>query len=80
MKLTVIKYLAENKSISELREVESQLCNDNPSTFEVTGEDKGEQLTHILAAIEVLETVEKENVDLRSALRSFSERVRNSIS
>ncbi|MDP1728113.1 MAG: hypothetical protein Q8M15_15105 [Bacteroidota bacterium] len=80
MKLAVIKELAENRTLSELKSLEEKLCNGEPVQLEVKGDDEGEQLTHVLAAIDILKRVENENVDLRTAIRAYSERVRNSIS
>ncbi len=80
MKLAVIKQLAENRSLPELKQQEEKLCNGETLDFVVDGNDEGEQLTHILAAIDILERMKTDNIDLRSAIRGFSERVRNSIS
>jgi len=46
----------------------------------VEGKDEGEKLTHILAAIHILEDMQKNNLDARTALRNYTQRVRNSIS
>jgi hypothetical protein len=80
MKLPVIKALAETKTLAELKTAEELLCNEMPLPFEVGGDDEGEQLTHILGAIDILERVENEKIDLKTATRAFFERVRNSIS
>ena len=80
MKLAAIKDLAENRSLSQLQKVEELLCNGEVLPFEVIGSDEGEKLTHVLAAIDILQRVENEKIDIRSAIRAFSERVRNSIS
>ncbi len=80
MKLPVIKDLAETKSISQLKEAEEKLINGEELPFEVKGDDEGEQLTHILGALDILERVENEKIDLKTATRAFFERVRNSIS
>jgi hypothetical protein len=80
MKLPVIKSLAESQTIESLKAAEELLLNGEPLPFEVGGEDEGEQLTHILGAIDILERVKNEGIDLRTAIRGFSERVRNSIS
>lgn len=80
MKLAVIKDLAENRTLAELKSLEEKLCNGETLHFEVKGDDEGEQLTHVLGAIDILERVNNEHVDLRTAIRGFSERVRNSIS
>jgi hypothetical protein len=80
MKLPVIKDLAETKSISQLKEAEEKLINGEELPFEIKGDDEGEQLTHILGALDILERVENEKIDLKTATRAFFERVRNSIS
>jgi hypothetical protein len=80
MKLPVIKALAENQTLENLRKAEEELLNGEALSIEVEGVDEGEQLTHILGAIDILERVEKEGVDLRTSTRTFFERVRNSIS
>ncbi|OYU95223.1 MAG: hypothetical protein CFE21_13045 [Bacteroidetes bacterium B1(2017)] len=80
MKLPVIKSLAETKTLPELKAAEESLCEGNELPFEVGGDDEGEQLTHILGAIDILERVEKEQIDVKTATRAFFERVRNSIS
>ncbi|MDZ4668056.1 MAG: hypothetical protein SGJ00_09240 [bacterium] len=80
MKLPVIKNLVETKILAELKDAEQKLCNEEQLPFEVLGDDEGEQLTHILGAIDILERVENEKIDLKAATRAFFERVRNSIS
>lgn len=79
MKLPVIKQLVEIYSIEELQQAEQNLLNEEPINIEVEGDDEGEQLTHILGAIDVLERVKNENKDKSTALREFFQRVRNSI-
>jgi len=80
MKLPVIKYLVETYSIEELQIAEQNLLEEKPLSIEVEGSDEGEQLTHVLGAIDVLERVKLENKDKSIALREFFQRVRNSIS
>jgi hypothetical protein len=80
MKLAVIKNLAETQSLETLKQLEELLLNGENLPIEVGGEDEGEQLTHILGAIDILERVKNEGIDVRTAIRGFSERVRNSIS
>jgi hypothetical protein len=80
MKLPVIKQLVELYTLEQLQQAEEQLLNEQPIAIEVDGDDEGEQLTHILGAIDVLERVKNENKDKSTALREFSQRVRNSIS
>jgi hypothetical protein len=80
MKLPVIKKLVELYTLVQLQQAEEQLLNEQPIAIEVDGDDEGEQLTHILGAIDVLERVKNENKDKSTALREFFQRVRNSIS
>ncbi|MEI7979209.1 MAG: hypothetical protein WCI53_10230 [Bacteroidota bacterium] len=79
MKIPAIKLLVENYSLEELTIAEQNILNEEPLKIEVIGDDEGEQLTHILGAIEVLEKVQNENKDKPTALREFFQRVRNSI-
>lgn len=78
MKLPAIKKLVETYSLEDLRKGEEALLNEQTLPIEVEGEDEGEQLTHIIGAIEVLEKVEQ-GEDPKNALREFVQRVRNSI-
>ncbi|MFA9214625.1 MAG: hypothetical protein ACEQSR_12380 [Candidatus Methylacidiphilales bacterium] len=80
MKLPVIKQLVELYTLEQLQKAEEQMLNEEPISIEVLGDDEGEQLTHILGAIDVLERVKNENKDKSTALREFFQRVRNSIS
>ncbi|WP_425391517.1 DUF6952 family protein [Ekhidna sp.] len=48
--------------------------------IEIPGEDEGEQLTHAYAAIQIIESMNDNNVDFKTALREYTGRVRNSIS
>lgn len=79
MQLPEIKRLTETYNLAQLREAEDALLNETPMAIEVNGKDEGEQLTHILAAIEILHDMEKHGTDTRTALRNYTQRVRNSI-
>lgn len=79
MKIPVIKKVAEQYSLVELKQAEADLYEERPLTIEVEGDDEGEQLTHVLAAIDIKENMEK-GMDFKEALRAYTQRVRNSIS
>lgn len=79
MQLPVIKILAETYTIQQLREAENALYEEQKPEINIEGKDEGEQLTHVLAAISILEDVEK-GTELRMAIRNYTQRVRNSIS
>jgi len=79
MQLPVIKLLAETYTIQQLRDAENALYEEQKPAINIEGKDEGEQLTHVLAAISILEDVEK-GTELRMAIRNYTQRVRNSIS
>ena len=79
MQLPVIKHLAETYTIEQLRAAENCFYEEQQPAIKIEGKDEGEQLTHTLAAIAILEEVQK-GVDLRTAIRNYTQRVRNSIS
>lgn len=80
MKLPAIKKLVETYTLNECKAAEEALLEGQTPAILVEGDDEGEQLTHILGAIDVLERVQNENKDVRTALREFFDRVRSSIS
>jgi hypothetical protein len=80
MKIGVIKKLAESLSMDELRAAEEALYNDLTLPTMIEGDDEGEKLTHVLAAIFVQEYILENNSDIKSALRAYAIKVRTSIS
>lgn len=79
MKIPVIKKIADTYSLEQLREAENALYEELPLSIDIEGEDEGEQLTHVLAGIQILEDMEK-GTDFKTALRNYTQRVRNSLS
>lgn len=80
MKLPAIKLLVENHTHEELRAAEMALFEEQPLPFDVPGDDEGEKLTHLLAAIFVLDYMTINNCDYMTAVRVYTKRVRESIS
>ncbi len=81
MKIPVIKNLVENASIDQLMAVEEEIVERECCTLiEVGGDDVGEQLTHVLAAIYIKDQMDKEGKDFKTALREYTKKVRESIS
>ncbi len=80
MNLPVIKNLVENYSLEDLKKSETAMEEGENPTFEVQGEDEGEQFTHLIAAVWVKEKMELDGIDARSAMREYTQKVRNSIS
>lgn len=80
MKIPVVKKLTETYTIEELRKAEMAIENGEEPTIDIEGDDEGEQLTHAIAAITILESMRTKNMEFRDALREYTQRVRFSIS
>jgi hypothetical protein len=79
MKIPVIKQLVETHDIETLKAAEDAILNEQAPAVEIPGDDEGEQLTHILAAVEILKSMAAGET-WTGALRAYSQRVRKSIS
>ncbi len=80
MKVPALKKLVESYTLEQCIDAEQQLLEGEKPTIEIDGADEGEQLTHILGAIDILTRVKEEGKDIKTATREFIDRVRNSIS
>ena len=80
MKIPAIKRLVETYSLEELKRAEEAITNEISPGIEIHGEDEGEQLTHAYAAIQILSSMQEDQIDFKTALREYTNRVRNSIS
>jgi hypothetical protein len=79
MQIQVIKKIVETYSYEQLAAAEAALLDEQEPVIDIEGKDEGEQLTHVLAAMQILKEMEINKVPLASALRSYTQRVRNSI-
>ncbi len=79
MKMPVIKQLVETQTLQTLVEAEEALLDERQPDFEVPGEDEGEQLTHVFAAIFILNHMRDHGADFKTALREYTKKVRVSI-
>ena len=79
MKIPVIKKLVETYTVEELGEAEQAIINEQPLEIQVEGSDEGEQLTHIIAAIWILDRIKNDSFDFKTALREYTQKVRESI-
>ncbi len=79
MKVPAIRKLCETYTIEQLREAEDMLLDEQPLAIQVEGDDEGEQLTHILAAIWCLHDMKENETTLPQAIRNYTLKVRNSI-
>ena len=80
MKIPAIKKLVETYSIEQLKQAEEALLEEQTPAIEVEGADEGECLTHVLAAIFILHTMQQDKVEFMAALRTYTQKVRVSIS
>ncbi len=80
MKIPVIKKLVENYQVEQLEEAEEAILEERKPVIEIEGKDEGEQLTHAMAALEILREVRQSGVSVTEALRNYTQRVRKSIS
>ncbi len=79
MKIPVIKQLVEKYSIPQLEEGESAILEERQPDVQDAGDDAGDQLTNIMAAIWIKREMEGGS-DLKTALRAYTQKVRDSIS
>lgn len=80
MKIPVIKDLVENQTLEALIAAEEAIIDEQTPDIEVKGEDDGEQLTHVMAAIWILNHMQDHDTDFKTALREYTKKVRVSIS
>ncbi|SEU03819.1 DUF6952 family protein [Hymenobacter actinosclerus] len=80
MKMPVIRHLVETQTLESLVAAEEALLEEQTPAFEVEGEDEGEQLTHVFAAIFILNHMQDHGSDFKTALREYTKKVRVSIS
>jgi len=80
MKLPVIKKLVETASMEQLLAAEESILNETAPSIEVEGVDEGEQLTHVMAAQFIKNEMAEKAVDYMTAMRSYTLKVRTSIS
>jgi hypothetical protein len=79
MKIAAIKKLTEIYSSDELMKAETRMMEGEQPSIAVEGDDEGEQLTHIIASIWILEEMRSKKMDFKEALREYTKRVRESI-
>ncbi len=80
MKIPVIKQIVEKYSIEALEAAEAAILEEKQPAIEITGDDEGEKLTHVIAALEIKRQAAAEDIPFAKALRNYTQRVRKSIS
>ena len=79
MQVPVIKKLVETYEVELLEEAEAAILDEQIPIIEIEGEDDGEQLTHVMAAIWIIEKMEKDQIPFGKAMREYTAKVRESI-
>ena len=81
MHIPTIKELTSTYSIDELVSAEEALLEEHSPAIEIGGDDEGEKLTHVLAAIWILRKMgEDAGLSFSQAVRDYTRKVRTSIS
>ena len=78
MQIHVIKPLVETYSLEELASADAALAEGLEPEIDVPGNDEGEKLTHVYAAMWIKERMEKGD-GFRKALRAYTQKVRKSV-
>ena len=63
MKIPVIKTLVDTYTKEELELAEEALINEMPTSIKIEGDDEGEQLTHVLAALWITNEMQISGLD-----------------
>jgi hypothetical protein len=79
MKIPVIRKMVNQYTTTDLQAAEQALYDEKPMPIEVEGDDEGEQLTHIIAALWIKNDMARNNTELGKSLRNYTQKVRSSI-
>lgn len=80
MKIPVIKKIVEQYTLEQLQAAEAALLEEQTPAIDIEGDDEGEKLTHVLAAVWVKNEMQTNGTEAMAAIRNYAQRVRNSIS
>lgn len=79
MDTIVIKKLIDKYSLIQLLQAEKAIAYDTSLEINIEGSDPGEQFAYIYAAIQVMEAMQKRDIDFKTALKSYSSTVRSQL-
>lgn len=80
MQIPVVKKIVAEYTLEQLQAAEAAILNEEKPSISIEGEDEGEQLTHVMAAIWIKNDMVTNNNPLPKALRNYTDKVRKSIS
>ena len=79
MNSEAVSILVENYTVDQLTEAEHEIIRGEEPSISVKGSDASEKLTHLLAAVYVLDQMKSERVEFYAAFRQYNLQVRESI-
>ena len=79
MKIAEVKRLVTSYTVEQIEDAVTAFETDRKNVLEVSGENDGEKMSHLLAASFVRRQMDK-GLDLNSAVREYSKRVRSILS
>lgn len=79
MKVRVLRDLVDNQTLAALKEAEEAIIHDYPLNIKVEGENISERLTHIIAAINILEQMNEVHIEFEKALQDYSKKIKEPI-
>jgi len=77
--IAVIRLLVETYDNHQLQQAEAAILEGAAPDIPIEGKDEGEQLTHVMAALWIIQQMKESDDDLTTALRAYALRVRSSI-
>ena len=80
MNIAAVRTLIESYNEHQLQQAEADLLEGRDVQIDVDGEDEGEQLTHVLAALWVVQHMKETSQDASASIRAYTQKVRKSIS
>jgi len=80
MKIPEVKKLVEQEALEALKKAEEAIEEGEEPGIAIGGDDEGEQLTHVIAAVWIKEKMQNDGDDFKTALRAYTQKVRQSIS
>lgn len=78
MKIAAVKKITQEYTAEQLDQAQTNLLAGAALGIDVEGEDEGEQLTHLYAALWIKEHMSANNSDLNTSLRAYTAMVRQS--
>lgn len=79
MNIAAIQSLVASVPLVSLQGAATALTEERAPEIDIAGNDEGERLTHVLAAIWILQHMHQTGNDVATSLRAYTRKVRSSI-